>query len=64
MGTKGRADAHCLVVAEADEEIHEQVWETAVQARAAHTHVNLHVTTWVATQQEDPILKTVIEWIS
>ena len=27
-------------------------------------HVNLHVTEWVTAQQEDPILKTVIEWIS
>ena len=27
-------------------------------------YVNLHVTDWVAAQQEDPILKTVIELIS
>ena len=27
-------------------------------------HVNLHVTDWVTVQQEDPILRTVIEWIS
>ena len=26
--------------------------------------MNLHVTDWMATQQEDPILKTLIEWIS
>ena len=26
--------------------------------------VNLHVTDWVAAQQEDPILKIVMEWIS
>ena len=64
MGTAGRADAHDLVVAEADEEIHKQVWETAVQARAAHLCVNLHVTDWVATQWDYPILKTMIEWIS
>ena len=30
----------------------------------AHTHVNLHVIDWLATQQEDPILKTMIKWIS
>ena len=59
-----RVDAHDLVVAEADEEIHKQVQETAVQARAAHTCVNLHVTDWVTTQQEDPILRMVIKWIS
>ena len=57
MGTVGRVDAHNPAVVEADEEIHKQVWETAVQARANHVHVNLHVTDWVATQQEDPILK-------
>ena len=52
------------MVVEAHEEIHKQVWETAVQARATHAHVNLHETYWVATRQEDPILKTAIEWIS
>ena len=26
--------------------------------------VNLYVTDWVATQQKDPILKTVSKWIS
>ena len=64
MGTIGRADAHDPVVAEADEEIHKQVWETAVQARATNVHLNLHVTDWVTPQQEDPILETTIEWIS
>ena len=34
MGTIGRPDAYEPVVAEADEEIHKQVWETAIQARA------------------------------
>ena len=64
VGTKWRADVHNPAVAEADEEIHKQVWETVIQARATHTWVNLHVTDWVATQQEDPILKTTIKWIS
>ena len=41
-----------------------QVWGTAVQDSATHACVNLHVTDWVAAQQEDPILHTVIEWIS
>ena len=59
-----RADAHDLAVAEADEEIHGQSQETAVLARATHVHVKLHVTDWVTTQQEDPILSTLIEWIS
>ena len=59
-----RTDAHDLMVAEADEEIHKQVWETVVLARAAQAHVDLHVTDWVTAKQEDPILKTVIEWIS
>ena len=64
MGTTGRVHAHDPVVAEADEEIHKQVQKTVVQATATHIHVNLHGTDWVATQQEDLILKTVIEWIS
>ena len=59
-----RTDAHNLAVDEGDEEIHKQVWETAILARANQAHVNLHVTDWVTTQQEDPIVKTVIEWIS
>ena len=64
MGTIGNEDAHDPVVAETDEEVHKQVWGTAVQARATHACVNLHLTNWVAAQQEDPILKTMIEWIS
>ena len=63
MGSTGRADAHDPVMAETDEEIHKQVWEAAIQARASHTHVNLHVTDWVATQWEDPVLKAMINWI-
>ena len=27
-------------------------------------HVNMHIMDWVAVQQEDPILKIVMEWIS
>ena len=52
------------MVAKADEDIHKPVQETAVLARAAQTCIDLHVTDWVTTQQEDAILKTVIEWIS
>ena len=61
--TTGRADAHDPSVAEADERIHKQVEETAVQAWAIHMCVNLHVMDWVAAQ-EDPILKIAMEWIS
>ena len=64
IGTIGRADACDPVMAEANEKIHKQVEETAVQMRATHMCVNLHVTDWVAAQQEDPILKIVMEWIS
>ena len=60
----GRADAHDPMVAGVDERIHKQVEETAVQAWTTHTHANLHVMDWVAAQQEDPILKIVMEWIS
>ena len=45
-------------------QMHKQIQETAVQTRATQTHVNLYVTDCVAAQQEDLILKTVIEWIS
>ena len=62
MGTMERVDAHDPVVAKADEEIHKPVQETAILAQAAC--MDLHVTDWVTTQQEDPILKTVIKWIS
>ena len=64
MGMTERADAHNPGVAEADEEIHKQVQKTAVLARATHACMNLHVTDWVATQQEDPILESMITWIS
>ena len=64
LGTIGRTDAHGTVVPETDEEIQLQVQETAVQARATHIHVNLHVTDWVAAQQEDQILKMTIKLIS
>ena len=63
IGLTGRADAHNPMVAEAEEEIHKQVQEADVQARVTHTHVNLHVTDWVATQWEDPVFKAVIDWI-
>ena len=46
MGTTERADAHDLAVAEADEEIHKQVWETAILDRATQAHINLHVPNW------------------
>ena len=49
MGMTGRVDDYDMAVAEAEEEIHKQVWETAVLARATHAHVNLHVTDWVTT---------------
>ena len=62
--TTGRPDAHEPVVAEADEGIHQQVKETSVQAWTAHAHVNLQLRNWIAVQQEDPILKIVMEWIS
>ena len=64
MGMAERVVADDLAVAEADEKIHRQVWETVVLARAGHTHVNLHVADWVTTQQKDSILKNAIEWIS
>ena len=64
VGMTERANSHDPVVAEADEEIHKQVWETAVLARAAHADVNLHVTYWLTTQWEDPLLKTMIKWSS
>ena len=64
MGSTVRADAINLVVAETDIEIHEEIQETALQARATHTHVNLHVTDLVAAQWEDPVLKATVDWIS
>ena len=43
-GMTERVDAHNLAVAEANEEIHKQVQETVILARATQVHVNLHVT--------------------
>ena len=48
MGMIGRSNAHDPAGVEADEEIHKQVQETAVQARVTHAHANLHLTDWVA----------------
>ena len=64
MGSTGRADVHDPVVAETDKEIHRQVQEAAIQARSTHMCVNLHMTDWLATQCEDPVLKAMINWIS
>ena len=44
MGMIGRVDAHDPGVADTDEEIHKQVQETAVLARATLEYVNLHGT--------------------
>ena len=64
MGMTERADAQNQVVAKADEDIHKPVQETAVLDRATQTHKDSHGTDWVTAQQEDPILKIMIEWIS
>ena len=64
IGTSERINTHDPTVAEADKRIHKEVEETAVQGCATHMCVNLHVMDWVAVQQEDPILKIVMEWIS
>ena len=61
MGTTKRADAHDPAVAKTDEEIHKPGQETAILAWVAC--IDLHVTDWVTVQQEDPILKIMIEWI-
>ena len=61
MGTTERADTHDQAMAKADKEIHKPVQGTVILASAAH--VDLHETDWVITQQEDPTLKTTIEWI-
>ena len=62
LGTTKRADVHDLVLAQADEEIHKPFQETVILTQAAC--IDLHVTDWVTTQQEDPTLQAVIEWIS
>ena len=42
--------------------IHKPFPEAVILAWAAH--INLHVTDWVTAQEENPILKFLIEWIS
>ena len=44
IGMTDRADAHHPVVADADEEIHKQVQQTAILVQTAQVHVDLHVT--------------------
>ena len=61
MGMTERPDTQDPVVAKADEEIHKHIQETVILARAAQAHKNLHVTDWMTAQQEDPILKIVID---
>ena len=62
MGTTKRVDAHDVAVANFDENIHKSFKETVILAQAAH--IDLPVTDWVTTNQENPTLKAVIEWIS
>ena len=64
VGITRRADAHDLMVDEADKRIHTQVEETAFQAQAVHTSVKLHVMGLGRRQQKDPIFKIVMEWNS
>ena len=59
----GRADVHEPVVAETDREIHKHVHKVGIYARAAHMHMNLHVTDWDIPQQEDPVLNAMLNWI-
>ena len=61
VGMTERGYAKDPVVAEADEEMHKPIQETVILARATQAHVNLHVTDWMTTQQEDPIFKTLIK---
>ena len=63
MGLTGKVCAHNPVVAETDEGTHRQAQEAAIQARAPHTHVNLHMTDWVGAQWEDPVPEAMINCI-
>ena len=58
VGTTERADTHNPAVVRNNEEIHKQVQETVILARASQANMNVHVTDWVTTLQEDPVLKT------
>ena len=62
MAMRERANAQDLALAKADQEIHKLVQETTILVQAPC--INLHVTNWVTVKQEDPILKTMMEWIS
>ena len=64
MGMTNRVDAQDPALAKANEDIHKPIQEAVVLARASQRHVDVHVTDWVTSQQEDPTLKTMIEWIS
>ena len=52
------------VVAETDDEIQKGSRKLLSKLEPPHIHVNLHVTDWVATQWQNPVLKVMINWIS
>ena len=62
MGRIERANANDQAVAKAEKEMQKPVQEPVILAFTAL--VDLHVTDWVTAPQKDPILMTVIEWIS
>ena len=62
VGTMDRADTHDLVVTKDGWRNTQSCPVTVTLAWA--TCIDLHVADWVATQQEDTIFKTMIEWIS
>ena len=64
MGMMKWADTQDPAVAKADEEIHKPIQETVILARAAQACIKLHMADWMTTKQEDPILNTMIKWIS
>ena len=49
--------------AKAHEDIYKPVQKLQFWLELPKHNVDLHVDDWVTTQQEDPILKTVIKWI-
>ena len=60
IGTAGKADAYDPMVAKADERIHQQVEEAAVQGLATHMHVNLHIMDHTLARELEEALQFVV----
>ena len=58
LGMAHQAEVHNLAMVEADQHL-----EQEVLIAAGHPLVEMHVTNWAEAQREDPMLRTVFDWL-